>query len=357
MKSQFRLFFESSPDAMVIVDSSGRIAAANARAAALFGHKPGRLGGQFIEVLFPDQVPNRPSGGSGQAGQDAWRIELVGSRGDSSPFPAEVTIVPLHTGQGLVTVMTIRDITEAQRARFLIERGMNLLESEGMDRQALLGRLIHIRETERARIAAEIHDDIIQVISAASLRLQQLRLRLRTPDELRILDNCEQALRLSLSQLRGLIFSLRPSGLERNAVEAIRAELEQLRSDTRIHYRLCAELTLPTAGTPSALIYRIAREALANVRQHASAKTIQVELLNIDDGCLVRIVDDGVGYNPAEVENRPGHLGLVLMCERAYLAGGWCRIESTPGAGTTVEFWIPLGGIPTRPETSGEYVA
>ncbi len=72
---------------------------------------------------------------------------------------------------------------------------------------------------------------------------------------------------------------------------------------------------------------------------------------------VMRIVDDGVGYNPAEVENRPGHLGLVLMCERAYLAGGWCRIESTPGAGTTVEFWIPLGGIPTRPETSGEYVA
>lgn len=357
MKSQFRRFFESSPDAMVIVDSSWRIVQANATAASLFGHEPGRLDGRFIEDLFPDQVLNRPPGGSGQAGQDAWRIELVGSRADSGPFPAEVSIVPLHTGQGLVTVMTIRDITEAQQARFLIERGMNLLESDGMDRQALLSRVIHIREIERARIAAEIHDDIIQVISAASLRLQQLRLRLRTPDELKILDNFEQALRLSLSQLRGLIFSLRPSGLERNAVEAIRAELEQLRSDTGIDYRLSAGLTLPTPGTPSVLIYRIAREALANVRKHANAKTVQVELRNIDDGCLVDIVDDGVGYNPAEVENRAGHLGLVLMREGAYLAGGWCRIESTPGAGTTVEFWIPLDGIPTRPETAGECAA
>jgi PAS domain S-box-containing protein len=357
MNSQFRQFLESSPDAMVVIDSGGRIAAANARAASVFGHEPGHLDGRFIEDLFPDQVLNRPPSGSGQAGQDAWRIELVGSRGDSSQFPAEVSIVPLHTRQGPVTAMTIRDITGVQRDRFLVERGLDLLESEGMDRQALIGRLLQMQEDERARIGAEIHDDTIQMISAASLRLQQLRLRLRTPDEVNILDNFEQALRLSLSQLRRLIFNLRPYRLERGLVAAIHTDLEQLRSDTGIDYGLVDNLTTPAPFTAGVLIYRIVREALANVRKHAEAETVQVQLVNVEDGCLVSIVDDGVGYDPAEVENRPGHLGLLLMRERAHLAGGWCRIESAPEAGTTVEFWIPFGGIPTQPETAGEHAA
>ena len=97
-----------------------------------------------------------------------------------------------------------------------------------------------------------------------------------------------------------------------------------------------------------ALIYRTAQEALMNVRKHARAKTVHVQLLGLDEGCLVRIVDDGQGYNPLEVESRPGHLGLSLIQERAQIAGGWCRIESAPGAGTTVEFWVPLGDSPIQ---------
>jgi PAS domain S-box-containing protein len=352
MKSEFRQFFESSANAMIIVDGAERIWQANHRAACLFGHEPGQLDGRFIGDLFPDQDLNRPPGGPGEAGQAAWRIELVASRSDFSQFAADVSIVPLHTRHGPATVMTITDMTEAQRARFLLERGLNLLESEGMDRQALIGRLIQVQEEERARIAADIHDDAIQLISAASLRLQQLRLRLRNQGELSILDSAEDALRLSLTRLRQLVFNLRP-GLERTAAGAIRAELERLSSDTGIGYRLEDGLTEPAPVTPSLLIYRIAREALANVRKHALAHTVLVELLNVDDGCLVTIVDDGVGYDPAEVETRHGHLGLVLMREQAQLAGGWCRIESAPEAGTTVEFWIPLGNPPTQPETAG----
>jgi signal transduction histidine kinase len=93
---------------------------------------------------------------------------------------------------------------------------------------------------------------------------------------------------------------------------------------------------------------------LANVRQHAWASTVTVELLDIEEGCLVRVVDDGAGYDPADVEDRPGHLGLALIRERAELAGGWCRIESSPGSGTTVEFWVPFGESSTEPEPGHE---
>jgi PAS domain S-box-containing protein len=361
MKSPFRQLFESSPDAMVIVDTRGRILRANARAASLFGYGPAQLDGRFIEVLFPGQE-NLPSGSPGLGKQGARRVELVGSRGDSSQFPAEIGIVPLRTRRSTATVLTIRDITEAQRARFLLERSLDLVESEGLDRRALIGRLIRAQQEERAWLAANIHDDTIQMISATSLSLPQLRLRLRTEDELAILDKWERTVRLSLSRLRRLIFDLRLSGVERSVAAAIRADLERLRSDTGISYRLDDRFPAPTPVTATVQIYRIAREALVNVRKHARADTVRVQVLDVDHGCLVTIVDDGIGYSPADVENRPGHLGLVLMRERAQLSGGWCRIESAPGAGTTVEFWTPLDGDPldgdpAQPERAGECAA
>ena len=95
-------------------------------------------------------------------------------------------------------------------------------------------------------------------------------------------------------------------------------------------------------------------EVLANVRKHARASTVAVELHDVEDGYLIRIADDGVGYDPADIEDRPGHLGLVLIRERAELAGGWCRIESSPGAGTTVEFWVPLSVSSTEPDEGHE---
>ncbi len=246
-----------------------------------------------------------------------------------------------------MTVMSIKDITDAQRAEFVLELGLDTLESADRDQQALLGHLIRAQEEERGRIAADIHDDTIQMLAAANLRLQQLRHRLQDPDELGILAKLQETLTLSLSRLRQLIFDLRPPSLQRGSLDtALHALLEQLRTENGIAYRLDDNATARTPGTTTVLIYRIIQEALANVRDHASATTVQVQFSDVNGGCLIRIVDDGVGYNPAEVEHRPGHLGLTLMKERAQVAGGWCRIESTPGDGTTVEFWVPFGGSP-----------
>src|SRR5439155_7718736 len=90
------------------------------------------------------------------------------------------------------------------------------------------------------------------------------------------------------------------------------------------------------------ILYRIAQEALANVRKHAEAHRVSVTVEPSDGGYLVRIEDDGVGFDPASLEgSRPGHLGLTAMKERAEMSGGWCRVTSQPGRGTKVEFWMP----------------
>ena len=355
MKSWLTDLPETFPDAMVIADSQGRIIQANAQAASLFGYDEPKMSGLLIQALFPDQLLVLPSGRCAQQDQAGRHLELVGSRSDSSRFPAIVAIMPVKIKQVTAVIISIRDLTEAQRTRFVLRRGVEILMSENRDRQALLGHLIRAREEERLRIAADIHDDAIQLMSAANFRLQQLRLRLGDQAERPILDKLQEALTLASSHLRQLIFDLRPSGLQDGNLGAgLQVYLEQMHADTGIAYRLDEKLRARVPDRTALLIHRNVLEVLANVRNHARASTVAVELLAIEDGCLVRIVDDGVGYDPADVEDRPGHLGLVLIKERAELAGGWCRIESSPGTGTTVEFWVPLGESSTEPDAGHE---
>ncbi|WP_324786962.1 PAS domain S-box protein [Streptomyces sp. H51] len=342
---RLRQLVESSPDAMVVVDAAGRILQASPRVETMFGYGREQLLGMRVDVLLPDQalaVSLRDWTGPRQEPM-AHSVELVGRRHDSKQFPADVSISPLRTAEGVFTVLTVRDITEVQRAQFVLERSLELLEGTDRDRQALLSHLIYVQEEERRRIAADIHDDTIQVITAAALRLQQLRRRLTDPKDLQVTERLDETLKLSLSRLRQLIFDLRPSSLEHGSLAtALKTLLDRMRAETGTHYKFEDQMVVTLPVDTMVLIYRTAQEALMNVRKHARATMVRVQLLGVEEGCLMRIVDDGVGYDPREVESRPGHLGLTLIHERARMAGGWSRVESEPGTGTTVEFWVPL---------------
>ena len=84
------------------------------------------------------------------------------------------------------------------------------------------------------------------------------------------------------------------------------------------------------------------REALHNVAKHAAATRVTVSLQQQDGGMHGVVTDNGRGFVVAERDRLPGHLGLLALNERALLAGGWNKIASEPGLGTTVEFWLPL---------------
>jgi signal transduction histidine kinase len=100
------------------------------------------------------------------------------------------------------------------------------------------------------------------------------------------------------------------------------------------------------------LLYRVAQEAITNIRKHAHARRVDVLLTDQDGGFLVRIADDGVGFAaPDTLQSARGHLGVSAMRERVEMAGGWCQLRSLPGDGTTVEFWVP-GVAPRASEPS-----
>jgi signal transduction histidine kinase len=248
---------------------------------------------------------------------------------------------------GRVVVLAIDVHGEPGRSRAALESRLRRLAQAEQEQERLLGDLIRSQERERARIAAGVHDDSLQVITAAMLRLQQLRRRLHDPDALEVLGRLEETIALAADRLRRLIFDFRPPALERLGLPAaVRDVLSRMHDDTGITVVLDNRLTAEPPLPARVLLYRILQEALVNVGQHAAADRIEVTLEHSDGGYLARVRDNGVGL-PADDRDppgpEPGHLGLVLMRERATFAGGWFRLDSTPGSGTTVSVWVPRG--------------
>src|SRR5262245_25852306 len=196
--------------------------------------------------------------------------------------------------------------------------------------EGLLLDLIRYEERERARIAAGVHDDSLQVLTAAMLRLQQLRNRVSDPGALTVLDRLEESLSLAADRLRRLIFDFRPPALERSGLAAaLRDVLSRMRDDFGLTVKLADELTGEPPVPTRVLLFRIAQEALSKVGKHAQAGAVSVTLSERDGGYEVRIVDDGVGMRRRGP--KPGHLGLTLMRERAEFAGGCFELKTGPG--------------------------
>jgi signal transduction histidine kinase len=181
-------------------------------------------------------------------------------------------------------------------------------------------------------------------MTAVGLRLETLRRRLASdPEHLRALGEVEASVIEAIGRLRHLLFELRPPVLDREGLApALRVTLEELSADGSLDYELDNRLSGEPPEEVRRLLYRIAHEALTNVQRHARARAVSLLLEEREGGFYVRIADDGRGFSLRALgPGTPGTAGLTAMRERAELSGGWCRLSSSPGAGTTVETWLP----------------
>jgi PAS domain S-box-containing protein len=227
-----------------------------------------------------------------------------------------------------------RDITERKRSA----ESLRVADAE---RRNLLDRLLRAQEDEQKRLARDLHDDSVQMLTALALKLDLLGLRLEDPVLLRQLGEATTIARVAIESLRHLMFTLHPAALERDGlVRALELQLEDLRDQAEIETDLASDLAEEPPPETGATAYRIVQEGLANIRKHAHAHQVTVSLATHDRELKVTIADDGCGFTVGPLQR--GHLGLVSMRERAELAGGWCHVRSAPGAGTTVEFALPL---------------
>ena len=220
-------------------------------------------------------------------------------------------------------------------------------------RRQLLARLVSAQEEERRRIAAEIHDDTIQTAVAIGIRLELLGRHLADAEDRAELERLRELVGQGLTGLRNLLIDLRPMALERQGIgEALREYVERWTTEGGPTFDLDDRATAEPPLEVRTILFRIAQEALVNARKHAQASTIRIAIGESDGGFLLAVKDDGQGFDVAGSNAAvPGHLGLASMHERAAQAGGWCRVESLPGAGTTVRSWIP---VPDKDDPSPE---
>ena len=246
------------------------------------------------------------------------------------------------------------DITDRKEAEEKLRWSLDVLRRTLQQRRELAQRLQHAQELERRQIAADIHDDPIQVMSAVDMRLQML---LEFPDSVtaEVIGEVEHEVGEAIARLRSLLFELRPTALDRDGLAAaLRLYAEHTAKAAGWTVEVLDSLDEEPDADVAALLYRIAQEATVNARKHAEASALRIEVAGAADGTVVRVIDDGVGFSPDLTSApEPGHLGLTTMVERAELAGGWVRVLSKPGAGTTVECWLPADVVASDP-TLGE---
>jgi PAS domain S-box-containing protein len=339
----FRGLLESAPDALVVVDARGRIQVVNGRTEQLFGYSRQELLGLSVDDLVPQSLLAGHAAHRAKYFRDPQArpmgqgLELFGRRKDGTEFPVDISLSPMPTDDGMLVTAAIRDITDRKMAEKRLAQTQEIAE-----RRRLMTHLVQAQEEERRKIAADIHDDSIQAMTAASLRLQQLRKHVTTEQQQELIGRLDEAVRESITRLRRLMFDLRPPTLDRTGLgPALRELLERVGSDIDIDYTLDDRLATEPSPDLRVELYRITQEALANVRKHSRATHVKVDLQRVEGGYRVRVVDDGVGFDVRTRDGQPGHLGLVAMRERATIAGGWWTIESRVGAGTTVDFWLP----------------
>lgn len=270
---------------------------------------------------------------------------VIAADGREVWFRDEAVLVRDDAGEPLYWRGVMFDVTDQKRAEDKLRRSLEILRRTMEQRRVLVARLEEAQEEERRRIAADIHDDSIQVVSAADLRAQALARRLEDPELRAEATELHDTLREAIERLRHLLFELRPPALDREGLAtALRQYLDQPFGGPQIQTALEDRLDGEPPSEVRATLYRIAQEAITNACKHAGATRLEVRLLSSEDGVRLQVVDDGRGVEPVDLASpEPGHLGIAAMVERAELAGGWCRVEGEPGVGTTVECWLPLG--------------
>ena len=328
------LVFETISEAVVVLDPLRRVVDANPPAERLLGRPLADAVGRPLGELLPEAagtVRDPPATANGLP------EELEVTR-DGATRRYEPTVLPMSDRQGppIGWLMVLRDVTEHRRAL----RNLQQLDEQ---RRSLLERVVTSQEEERRQVAGDIHDDAIQAMVAVTLQLQALGGRLQDPRSTELLERLAATATESVGRLRQLVFELRPPLLDEVGLAAAISQYARRAGELA---GFAVQVTDESAGElPDELrvvAYRIVQEALANVRAHARAGRVAVRLEEIDEGVLARVSDDGIGFLPGLAERRPaGHLGLISMREQAAMAGGWCRVASAPGMGTTVELWLP----------------
>jgi len=211
------------------------------------------------------------------------------------------------------------------------------LQKGHAERERLLAGAIEASDRERRRIASDLHDGVVQDLAGVAFGLAPLAADARRrgdDEEARVIDESVDTLRQGVRDMRTLLVEIHPPRLETAGLEPVLDDLlSELRADG-----IETSLSVEEGGRADALVYRVTREALRNVREHSGAHRVSVV---VTPQKLV-VTDDGRGFDAAERARRgdEGHVGLSLLEDLVVQSGGRLTVDSAVGVGTTVTLEI-----------------
>lgn len=220
--------------------------------------------------------------------------------------------------------------------------------------RALIGRMAQIQDEERRLIGLDLHDGLTQLIISANMHLNTLNAQIGSKlnaQSLQALDVSRTLVKQSIDEARRVISELRPTMIDDLGLEqGLRQYVTELCEEQKWEAEIVTDLHgLEIESSVQAAIFRIAQEALSNVRKHARTRKVRVELSAEDQSLRLRVQDWGQGFDASLIQqDEAEHLGLVSMQERAEMINGVCKIESEVGQGTWVEVDIPLESLVQR---------
>ena len=328
----YRLLVESARDVVYCLTATGKVTYVSPQVER-FGWRPlDLLDGSFLRCVHPDDAERmkgefRRAVAAGDETPATFRI--LGRHGCVYWVESRTRVLRGPNRRPSHLIGIVRDVSEKRRAAIEMRR--------------IAWRLIDVQEQERSELSAWLHDDVAQLVVLMGMECEAVR----PADDASAaaLARVRDGIRRVLTAIRGRATALHPPILDGlSLTDAVRSLSDDVATATRLDVRVTtlkvpASLTLPQR----ICLYRIAQEALLNAVKHARARRIRVRLAGSRKGVVLRIQDDGKGFDASA--SKAG-VGLITSRERVERAGGRLRIESAPGRGTVVQAEVPLSMKP-----------
>jgi len=259
---------------------------------------------------------------------------------DGSTVWTEVYVIPRYDDAGaLVEILGVtRDASDRKEQERLLQEARD--EAEAVRVAAERERAA---QAERERMARDLHDDLLQTLSAVRADIATVGLSTDDPERAKAsLERSQDDLASAIDSARRLVTGLRPRALDgRGLIEALDALAADFTNRSGVACEVECTETLDTPATVTEALYRVAQEALANVSKHAEASLVRITVSRPSaDRLMLQVHDNGRGITLGD-DDKDGSFGLIGMRESMQLAGGTLNVNSTPGDGTVVQAEVP----------------
>jgi PAS domain S-box-containing protein len=342
-EARFRSVAQTAGDAIITIDSLGKIVFWNPAAEEIFGYSAGEAVGRILTFIMPGSFRNAHIKGleqalsTGQSGIIGKTVEKVGQRKNGAEFPVELSLASWKTQEGVFFTGIVRDVTRRKRADEEIRH---------LSRQ-----LISVIEEERKKLARDLHDEFGRALTTLHFDIEALRNAL--PRELgELKTRCDESITLieELGEnIRNISSELRPGMLDHlglvPTLEWYISDFAKRVGGLHIDFRTVGIKERPDPEI-EIVLYRILQEALNNIAKHSEAKHVNIVLTHSHPKLICTIKDDGVGFEQTggmvPFGSGKQGIGLLGMRERVGSVGGTMDIRSKNAEGTMLRVELPF---------------